>query len=212
MHRQATANAPYAQNFLLYLHNPGPLHLGTVWVGAALSAACHHVRTLKPNLKASTSCDFAAWVPRVLSLALLSSQASYRLMGNCCGGTATVPSEPTPVQLQAQAPQVGQRTTPIPLQPRHSMERPPVSSPQLPRTRSRTTSKPESPHHGGMSSQDPNPRIRTKSAPQRPQSSKSSTQNPRTRAETLSAPKRGSRSDSRPTSPGESWFRTLKIF
>ncbi|KAH9991858.1 hypothetical protein BJV77DRAFT_1159268 [Russula vinacea] len=85
-------------------------------------------------------------------------------MGNCCCSPDTVPSEPAP------SPRVTQGVIP-----------------------SRTTSEPESTHHGGMSSQVPNPRSRTKSAPQRPQSSRSpSPQNPRIRAETLSAPKRSS--------------------
>jgi hypothetical protein len=134
----------------------------------------------------------------VLSLAPLSSQTSYHLMGNCCGSTATVPSEPAP------APQVTQRTTPTPVLSQNSMDGPPVSSPQQPRTRSRTTSKPESTHRSGVSLQDINPRSRTKSAPQRPQSSKSLPTSPRTGVETLSAHKRSSRTDSRPTSPGES--------
>ena len=118
------------------------------------------------------------------------------LMGNCCGGSATVPSVPAPMEMQAPAPQAAQRTTPAPVH----------SSPQLPRTRSRTASKPESTYRG-MSSQDPNPRTRTKSAPQRLQSS--SSQNPRTRAEMLSVPKRGrvitdSRTASNPSSRSSS--------
>ena len=127
-------------------------------------------------------------------------------MGNCCGSSATVPSVPAPMEMQAPAPQAAQRTTPAPVQPRYSLDGPPVSSPQLPRTRSRTASKPESTHRG-MSSHDPNPRTRTKSAPQRPQSSSSPT--PRTRTETLSVPKRGrfimdSRTASNPSSRSSS--------
>ena len=137
----------------------------------------------------------SAWVP-VLSPWLHLSRASYRLMGNCCGGTATVPSEPAPTQV----PLVTQRTTPAPVPSQNDVDRPPVSSLQQPRTRGRTTYKPESTHRSRMSSQDLNLRSRTKSAPQRPQSSKSSLTS---QAETLSAPKRSSRSDSRPTSPGE---------
>jgi xanthine/CO dehydrogenase XdhC/CoxF family maturation factor len=151
----------------------------------------------------STSLRVAAGAPR-FSRVPLSPETSYHLMGNCCGGTATVPSEPALAQLPAPAPHVSQRTTPT-VQSRHNMEMTPVSSPQLPRTRSRTTSKPESTHHSRTSSLELNPRSRTKSAPQRSQSSKSlSTRNPRTRAEMLSARKRSSRSDSRPTSPGKS--------
>jgi hypothetical protein len=145
----------------------------------------------------STSLRLAAWASCALPLASLSSQTSYRPMGNYCGSTATVPSEPVP------APQVTQRTTRTPASSQHGM--PPVSAPQQPRTLNQTSSKPESTYHSGMSSQDQNPRSRTKSAPSRPQSSKSSSsQNPRSRAETLSASKRSSRSDTRPTSPGES--------
>lgn len=128
-----------------------------------------------------------AWASHILFSAPLLSQASYCLMGNCCCSPDTVPSEPAP------SPRVTQGVIPRLVQSRHNMERPLVSSPQLSRTRSRTTSEPESTHHGGMSSQVPNPRSRTKSAPQRPQSSRSpSPQNPRIRAETLSAPKRSS--------------------
>jgi hypothetical protein len=128
-----------------------------------------------------------------------SSNASYRIMGNCCGSTATVPSSP------ASAPQVTETTTPAPKLSLLSTETSPVPSPQPPsRTRDRTASKPESTHHSAMSSQGISTRSRTKSAPQRPQSSRSlSPQNTRTRAETLSAPKKSSRSDSRPTSTGE---------
>ena len=111
------------------------------------------------------------------SPAPLSSYAPYCLMGNlnCCGSPDTVPSEPAP------PPKVTQRTVPGLVQSRHSMERLPVFSPQLPRTRSRTTS-----------------------APQRPQSTRPpSPQNPRIRAETLSAPKRSSPPPTRGYPKGE---------
>ena len=125
-------------------------------------------------------------------------------MGNCCGGSTTVPSVPAPMEMQAPAPRAAQRTTPAPVQPRHSLDRLPVSSPQVLRTHIRTLSRPEPTHYGRMSPQDPISRSRKRSAPQPLESSKSSSPQNRTRAETLSAPKKSSRSDSRRTNPGES--------
>ena len=143
---------------------------------------------------------------------LSSSQASYPFMGNCCGGTVTVPSEHATTP-----PQATERTTPVPMPPQPSTEEPPVPlpvpSPQPPSgTRSRTTSRPESIHHRRVSSptssQDLNPRSRTRSAPQRAQPPTASTsalpQNPRIRAETLSGAKRNGRSEYRPMKLGES--------
>jgi hypothetical protein len=144
---------------------------------------------------------------------LSSSQASYPFMGNCCSGTATVPSEHATTP-----PQATERATPAPVPPQPSTEEPPVPlpvpSPQLPSgTRSRTTSRPESIHHRRVgvsfpsSSQDLNPRSRTRSAPQRAQPPTASTsalpQNRRIRAETLSEAKRNGRSEYRPMKLGE---------
>jgi hypothetical protein len=153
----------------------------------------------------------STWAPRVLSPApLSSSQASYPLMGNCCGGTATVPSE------HATASQATERTAPVLVPPQPSTEPPvpsPVPLPQPPSgTRSRTTSRPESIHHRRVSSPssspDLNPRSRTRSAPQRAQPPTASTstfpQNRRIRAETLSAARRNGRSEYRPIKLGES--------
>lgn len=143
----------------------------------------------------------------LLNRAPSSSKASYRLMGNCCGSTATEPSAPPP--------QVTERMTPAPVISQPSTERSPVSSTQpLSRRRSRTSSRPESTHRSGVSSQDSGPRSRTKSAPQPPQSSSSnpsSPENPRTRALSAAAPKRSQRSYSGPTSPGESGYSELYI-
>ncbi|KAN0107065.1 hypothetical protein V8E52_010510 [Russula decolorans] len=121
-------------------------------------------------------------------------------MGNCCGGTATVPSEPQPGPPVTQP----RPSAPAPLQP-NIKEGSSVPSSSRPPSRPRShssASKHESTQHTGRSSQDPIPRSRTKSAPQAPQISKSSSpQEPRARARSVVQPKRSSRSDSRTTGP-----------
>ncbi|KAN0118381.1 hypothetical protein V8E52_005357 [Russula decolorans] len=100
-------------------------------------------------------------------------------MGNCCSGTAMVPStslprgtETTTPALVRSQPSTGKRSS-VP------------SSKPLSRTRGRTTSKHESTHNR-VSSQNSSPRSRTKSAPQAPKpSTSSSLQNRRTRAQSV---------------------------
>jgi hypothetical protein len=145
----------------------------------------------------------SVWTPCVLFIVPLSFKT---LMGNFCSGSPTIPSVPVPMEMQAPAPQAAQRTTPAPVQSRHTLDKLPVSSessPELPRAHSRTLPRPEPVHHGRMSPQDPISRSRKRSASQLESSKSSSPQKTRTRAETLSAPKKSSRSDSRPTNPGE---------
>lgn len=119
-------------------------------------------------------------------------------MGNCCGGTSTVPSEPQPEPLRPSAP--------VPLQPIVKEESSVPSSsrpPSRPRSLS-SASKHESTQHTARSPQDPTSRSRTKSAPQQPQTFKpSSPQDPRPRARSVVQPKKSSRSDSRTTGSGE---------
>jgi len=124
------------------------------------------------------------------------SSNEYLPMGNSCGSTATVPSEPQP------APPV---TGLKPLQPNVREETPLPSFRPSSRPRSHSSaSKHESAHHGRRSSQGSSTRSRTKSAPQPPQSFKSSShQDPRPRARSVVQSKCSRRSDSRTTGPGE---------
>jgi hypothetical protein len=144
--------------------------------------------------------------PRVsfLKHRLLSSypslpESSYLSMGNCCGSTATVPSEPQP----ATPGPVTEQTllAPVSLPPIIEKSSVPSSSQLRSRPRSRTIS---STRLSGKSPQDLMPRSRTKSAPQPPQSLRSSSpHHPRRRARSVVRHRRNSRSDSISTTPGE---------
>ena len=126
--------------------------------------------------------------------------SSHPPMGNCCGSSATIPSQPQP------APSVTELRPP-PLRPNVN-EGSSVPSSSRPRSRPRghssSSSQHESRRHGGGSLQDSTPLSRTKSAPQPPQTSKSSfPQDSRPRARSVVQSKRSSHPDSRPTGPGE---------
>jgi len=130
-----------------------------------------------------------------LNINFLSSYPEHSYpMGNCCGSTATVPSEPQPAQPGAVTESTVTMHAPV------SLPSVPLSS-QLPtRPRSRTMSSTRL----SKSPQDPIPRSRTKSAPQPPQSLRSSSpHHPRRRARSVVRPRSNSRSDSGPTTPGE---------
>jgi hypothetical protein len=124
---------------------------------------------------------------------------SYPPMGNCCGSSATVPSEPQ----SALPSSVTEKTTTAPgsLPPLIENSSFPSSSQPRPRPRNRTMS---STRPGIKSPQDSIPRGRTKSAPQPPQSLRSaSPHHPRRRTRSAVRPRRNSRSDSISTTPGE---------
>jgi hypothetical protein len=77
-------------------------------------------------------------------------------MGNCCGGTATVPSEP--------APQVTQKTTLTPVLSQFTTESPVPSSSPPSRTLSRVASEPESAHQPLLPSSQLPTRTRSRAA------------------------------------------------
>ncbi|KAN0118382.1 hypothetical protein V8E52_005358 [Russula decolorans] len=109
-------------------------------------------------------------------------------MGNCCGGTATVPSEPP-----------GPVPAPVPLPPIVKESSAPLSPQLRTRPRNRTMS---STRISGKPPQDPITRSRTMSAPQPPQSLRSpSPHHSRRRTRSVVRPRRNSRSDSIPTTP-----------
>jgi hypothetical protein len=124
----------------------------------------------------------------------------YCLMGNCCSGTATLPSSPSrssPPGLPARS----VTPAPVPSHPNGEDELVPSSQP-----RSRTTSMPKLLHHSGVSSQGSNPRSRVvsaDSAPQRPRSKSSVPQNAITRPQPVAAFSRNL-FDCRPSGSGES--------
>ena len=123
------------------------------------------------------------------------SLSNVVLMGNCCGGTATVPSLP-----QAPAPPdvVAMNPVPPPVLSNVSADRSSIPASQPPsRTRSRTGSRADS---TSRSLQDPDPRTRRKSAPE-PPSSLPEVSRPRTKS--AANPRKTVRSESRPMSTGE---------
>jgi hypothetical protein len=123
------------------------------------------------------------------------SEPPYCLMGNCCSGTATLPSSPSsPPGLVA-----GSGTpASAPSHPTGQDDLAPSSQP-----RSRTISLPKQMHHSGVSSQGSNPRSRVVSAPQRPRSKSSVPQNAITRSQPVAALSRNL-FDCRTSGPGES--------
>ncbi|KAF8492151.1 hypothetical protein F5888DRAFT_1731217, partial [Russula emetica] len=115
-------------------------------------------------------------------------------MGNCCGGTAVVPSSP----------QVAMNAIPPSVLSHASAVRSTVSLSQPPsRTRSRTGSRPEPTTHSRLPSQDPDPRTRRKSAPEPPPDS-SLPEMRRARAQSAANPRKTTRSESRPRNPEQS--------
>ena len=107
------------------------------------------------------------------------SEPLYSLMGNCCSGTATVPSPPSPPR-----PVAGSVTTALVPSPPEAEDVLAASS----QPRSRTTSVPKL--HSGVSSQDSNSRIRVVSAPQPRRSKSSQPQNARTRPQPVASSNR----------------------